>query len=262
MSDPVPEWATQSGFDVRVAWGPEGIGALAAGVTTIVLVDILRFTTALGVATARGASVQPAPWPFDAAGADDGVVVADGSRPGALSLSPGSLAGVGRADRIVLPSANGSHCSSLAAATGRVVVGASLRDAAAVGAWLLDHEGPVGVIACGERWPDGSLRPAVEDLIGAGAVVAVLAGTRSRSPEAEAARVAFEAAAGDLPTVLAECASGRELRAKGLGDDIAWAAASDVSDAVPVLGDDGAYRAPEHGQPRRADGAPAAPPTP
>jgi 2-phosphosulfolactate phosphatase len=243
VSDPVPEWATQSGFDVRVAWGPAGIGALAAGVSAVVLVDILRFTTALDVATACGAAVQPAPWPFDAAGVDDGVEVADGSGPRALSLSPGSLAGVGPGQRIVLPSANGAHCSSLATATGRTVAGACLRNAASVGAWLLHRDGPVGVIACGERWPDGSLRPAVEDLIGAGAVVAVLARTRSCSPEAAAARVAFEAAAGDLATVLADCASGRELRARGLGDDITWAAASGVSDAVPVLGDDGAYRA-------------------
>jgi 2-phosphosulfolactate phosphatase len=243
VSDRVPEWSTQSGFDVRMAWGPAGIGALAAGVTALVLVDILRFTTALDVATARGAAVQPAPWPFDVGDVGDGVEVADGSRPRALSLSPGSLAGVGPGDRIVLPSANGSHCSSLAAATGRVVVGACLRNAASVGGWLLYRDGPVGVIACGERWPDGSLRPAVEDLVGAGAVVAVLAARRSCSPEAEAARVAFEAASADLATVLGECASGRELRAKGMGEDIAWAAASGVSDAVPVLADDGAYRA-------------------
>ena len=121
------------------------------------------------------------------------------------------------------------------------MVGACLRNAASVGGWLLYRDGPVGVIACGERWPDGSLRPAVEDLIGAGAVVAVLARTRSCSPEAQAAGAAFEAAAGVLATVLEESASGRELRAQGLDDDIAWAAASGVSDAVPVLGDDGAY---------------------
>jgi 2-phosphosulfolactate phosphatase len=243
MSGPVPEWATQSGFDVRVGWGPAGIGALAAGVSTIVLVDILRFTTALEVATARGAAVRPAPWPFDAAAVVDGFEVADGRGPRALSLAPGSPAAVDPGDRVVLPSANGSHCASLAAATGRTVVGACLRNAAAVGAWLLHGRGPVGVIACGERWPDGSLRPAVEDLVGAGAVVAVLAARRSCSPEAEAARVAFEAATADLATVLGECASGRELRAKGMGEDIAWAAASGVSDAVPVLADDGAYRA-------------------
>ena len=242
----MPEWATQSGFDVRLAWGPQGIGALAAGVTTVVLVDILRFTTSLEVATARGAAVWPAPWPFDAAAVVDGAEVADGCGPRALSLAPRSLAGVAPGDLVVLPSANGSHCSSLAAATGRTVVGACLRNAAAVGAWVLHRGGPVGVIACGERWPDGSLRPAVEDLIGAGALVAALAplaGGRSCSPEAEAARVAFEAAAGDLATVLGECASGRELRAKGLGEDIAWAAAAGISDAVPVLGADGAYRA-------------------
>jgi 2-phosphosulfolactate phosphatase len=243
VSEPAPEWATQSGFGVRCAWGPEGLAALAPGVEAIVLVDVLRFTTALDVATARGAVVQPAPWPFEGAGAGERLQVADGSGPRALSLSPGSLSGLVPGESIVLPSANGSHCSALAAATGRLVVGACLRNAVAVGAWLVGRQGVVGVIACGERWPDGSLRPAVEDLIGAGAVVAALGGEPSCSPEASAARATFAAAAGDLAAVLAECASGRELRAQGLGDDVEWAAQLQVSRAVPVLGGDGAYRA-------------------
>jgi 2-phosphosulfolactate phosphatase len=238
----VAEWATQTGFDVRLAWGPEGIGTLAGGVATVVLVDVLRFTTALDVATARGAAVHPARWPFDREVADD-ADGADGSAVGTGSLSPGSLAAVTPGDRIVLPSQNGSHCSAVAAATGRAVVGACLRNAAAVGSWLLPRDGPVAVIACGERRPDGSLRPAVEDLIGAGAVVAALGRGRSCSPEADAARAGFVAAAADLNAVLWDCESGRELRAKGLADDIAWAAASAVSSGVPVLGADGAYRA-------------------
>jgi 2-phosphosulfolactate phosphatase len=246
MTEPAPAWATQAGFDVRCAWGPPGLAALAPGVASLVLVDVLRFGTAVDVATAGGAAVEPAPWPFDGAGRDGAVEVADGTGTRALSLSPASLAAVGPGQRIVLPSANGSHCSALAAATGLVVVAACLRNAPAVGRWLFDR-GPVGVVACGERWPDGSLRPAVEDLIGAGAVVAALAGTgsaaRSCSPEAAAVRAAFEAAADDLRRTLADSASGRELEAKGLGDDVGWAAALGVSDAVPVLGDDGAYRA-------------------
>ncbi len=243
MSEPAPEWATQSGFDVRCAWGPEGVAALAAGVEVVVLVDVLRFTTALDVATARGAAVEPAPWPYVPAGPGERLEVADGSGPRELSLSPGSLSGVVPGESIVLPSVNGSHCSALAAATGRLVVGACLRNAAAVGEWLLGRQGPVGVIACGERWPDGSLRPAVEDMIGAGAVVAALGRARSCSPEALAARATFEGATGNLASVLGECASGRELGAKGLGGDVEWAAELGVSHAVPVLGGDGAYRA-------------------
>ena len=96
---------------------------------------------------------------------------------------------------------------------------------------------------CGESWPDGTFRPAVEDLIGAGAVVAALAADRSRSPEARAAQGAFLACVGDLTATLAESVSGRELRAKGLSGDVAWAAARDVSPTVPVLGPDGVYRA-------------------
>jgi 2-phosphosulfolactate phosphatase len=44
---------------------------------------------------------------------------------------------------------------------------------------------------------------------------------------------AFAAAAGDLEAVLLDCASGRELVAKGFGHDIPIAAESDLSDVVP-----------------------------
>lgn len=82
--------------------------------------------------------------------------------------------------------------SDAAAWGGGVVVAACLRNARAVAAWLSERsgadDGPVTVIAAGERWPDGSLRPA-QDLLGAGAVVAALAQRRGVrvSPEAAAA---------------------------------------------------------------------------
>jgi 2-phosphosulfolactate phosphatase len=88
------------------------------------------------------------------------------------------------------------------------------------------------------------LRPAVEDLIGAGALVAALGdgeGSRSLSPEARAAMAAFEAAQSDFPGTLAASTSGRELYAKGSGGDVGWAAAFNVSSCVPVLDANGAY---------------------
>jgi 2-phosphosulfolactate phosphatase len=248
MSGRTREWSARSGFDVRLCWGPAGLRALGGEVDAIALVDILRFTTALTVAVEAGALVfpvgpsRPGPHP-------PGIEVADGSDSRGLPLSPASLAALRAGERIVLPSANGSHCSALAAGLAAVVVGASLRNADAVARWLLRRTAgspahPLAVVPCGERWPDGSLRPAVEDLIGAGALIAALRSAqegRSFSPEANAAMAAFASAQRDLPGTLAASTSGRELQAKGSGGDIGWAAALNASRCVPVLNADGAY---------------------
>jgi 2-phosphosulfolactate phosphatase len=75
---------------------------------------------------------------------------------------------------------------------------------------------------------------AVEDAVGAGALVAALG--PDRSPEAELALAQFEAARQrGLPRVLATVSSGRELVADGYGADVDLAAAHDCSSAVPQL---------------------------
>jgi 2-phosphosulfolactate phosphatase len=134
---------------------------------------------------------------------------------------------------VVLASPNGATVSLAAAEAGAVVLAGCLRNASAVAAAARDLGGPVGVVAAGELRHDGSLRPAVEDLIGAGAVLNALGG--HPSPEARAAVAAFLDAAPDLPSVLAGCASGRELAARGLDADLRLAAEHDVSRTVPRL---------------------------
>src|SRR4051794_31338252 len=52
----------QEGFDVRVGWGPRDAAVLAPAVDALVVVDVLRFTTAVDVAVARGVDVYPYPW--------------------------------------------------------------------------------------------------------------------------------------------------------------------------------------------------------
>ncbi len=143
--------------------------------------------------------------------------------------------------RLVLPSSNGSTNAHHLAKTALVVVGACLRNAAAVAAWIT-HQHPatgtrLAVVSAGERWPDGSLRPSVEDLAGAEAVIAALAqrGWTDMSPEAEVARDAHRSIDGDPNRALVRCASGRELIAAGYPDDIEVAAEADASDAVPVM---------------------------
>jgi 2-phosphosulfolactate phosphatase len=221
--------AEQPGFDVRFDWSAEGAALLTRACPVVVVVDVLRFTTAVEVAVARGAVVVPLPWPGrgspPAPGGDAG--------PGLFSLSPASVLGVRAGTRVELASPNGATVSLAAAGGGAVVLAGCLRNASAVGVAARALGGPVGVVAAGERRGDGSLRPAVEDLVGAGAVLHAAGGRPS--PEARAAVAAFLDAAADLPGLLAGCVSGRELAARGHAADLALAAAHDVSTAVPRL---------------------------
>lgn len=207
----------QPGFDTRMEWSAEGAALLGRVCPVVVVVDVLRFTTAVEVAVARGAVVVPRRW--------------GEGRPS--SLSPASLLGVRAGTRVELASPNGATVALAAADAGTVVLAGCLRNASAVAAAARALGGPVGVVAAGERRDDGGLRPAVEDLVGAGAVLHAAGGRAS--PEARAAVAAFLDAAGDLPRLLAGCVSGRELAARGLAADLALAAELDVSTAVPCL---------------------------
>lgn len=65
---------------------------------------------------------------------------------------------------------------------------------------------------------DGSLRPAFEDLIGAGAILSYLSGRLS--PEAEAAVAAFHAFKQNMLVYLKKSSSGKELIARGFESDV------------------------------------------
>ena len=210
-------WGDQASAEVRCEWGPVGVTAVPADV--VVVVDVLRFTTAVDAAVGRGVAVQPS----------------RGHDGASASLSPDSLLAMAPGSSVVLPSPNGSTCAVLAAEQGATVVAACLRNAAAVAAWLSARGGTVTVVPCGERWSDGSLRPALEDLLGAGAVISGLAG--DRSPEAAAAEAVWRSCADRLPEVLAGCSSGREQTARGWDADLAFASQVGVSRCVPLLVD-------------------------
>lgn len=135
---------------------------------------------------------------------------------------------------------SGGQASSVQSSGGQIVVAGCLRNAAAVGVYVASVGSRVGVLAAGERWPqDGSLRPAFEDLIGAGAVIASVASAANArlSSEASASTAAFADAKDDLELHLSECVSGGELSDRGYEIDVTWAAALNVSQAVPVLVD-------------------------
>ncbi|UUW87934.1 2-phosphosulfolactate phosphatase [Pimelobacter simplex] len=256
--DAVARAHAQDGRQVRLEWGPTGGAAISADADIAVVVDVLSFTTTLTIATARGTRVHPFAWKDERAAAAyarerDAVVAvgrfearALGGSGGALpSLSPAQLLDAVPVPRLVLPSPNGSAiCAALRAARpGLTVAGASLRNRSAVARWLAPQVAAgarVALVPAGERWPDGSLRPAVEDLWGAGAVLDALGSeTPSLGTEARHARAAYRAVAGTLEAALLDCASGRELVGVGFRADVVVAAALDADDVVPVLGADG-----------------------
>jgi 2-phosphosulfolactate phosphatase len=231
----------QADFRVRFGWGERDLALLAPLSARVVVVDVLRFTTAVSVAVERDATVYPFRWRDGSAAAFAervGAQLAGGRMRDAPSLSPVSLRRLGAGDRLVLPSPNGATLTLLAAEHGAEVYAGSLRNASAVAA-RCGPPGVVSVIAAGERWSDGSLRPCVEDLLGAGAVLSPLPAAE-RSPEAQTAVAAFADARPELEARLGRCSSGRELIAKGFGSDITMAADLDVARVCPVLRD-GAY---------------------
>lgn len=225
----------QAPYDVRFDWGTSGLNALR-DCRTFVIVDVLSFSTCVSVAVDRGAAVLPFRFDRGAAGSfalQQGAILAERRGAGTgYSLSPRSLHSIPPDARLVLPSPNGSTLSELAEKLGMVIAGC-LRNRTAVAQQAAALGGPIAVIAAGEQWPDGSLRPNVEDLWGAGAIIAALSG--QRSPEARAAAAAFLDSAPHLETWLLDSASGRELTERGFTEDVRIAADIDASTGAPVL---------------------------
>jgi 2-phosphosulfolactate phosphatase len=142
----------------------------------------------------------------------------------------------------VLRSANGAVCVRAAEHAHAVLIGA-LVNATAVAreaTWLAQQFATsVTVVACGERWQGsaeaavGGLRVALEDALGAGAILAALPG--EMSPEARVCAAAFRAQQANVMDLLWECGSGRELRARGFAGDVTHAARLDCYDCAPQL---------------------------
>jgi 2-phosphosulfolactate phosphatase len=168
----------QRPYRVRHDWGHAGARRAAARGDGIVVVDVMRFSTACAVAVARGVSLRPCAEPQP--------------DPDARRwLSPLSYAEVEPGTHLDLWSPNGATCCALAEQAPRVWVGALVNAGAVaedVSRWMVDSERAVTVLSAGERWArpaeDGALRFALEDYLGAGAILSRLDAELSRSPEA------------------------------------------------------------------------------
>lgn len=205
----------QSTYQVRFEWGTGGLARLAPA-DVVVVVDVLRFSSTVPDAVASGAVVS----------------LADAQEW----------------------SSNGAAVA--AAARDAVVLVGGLRNAAATArAIQVEQERrqqrtSVAVIAAGEKAADGTLRFAVEDQLGAGAVIAALTdlGIDHTAPDAAVAAEGFRALKGALRHLLTASGSARELEI-GVAStarmaesgivpaSVAEAASLDSSEVVPMLRD-------------------------
>jgi 2-phosphosulfolactate phosphatase len=230
---------SQREYEVRFEWGLAGVQALAPVSDVVVIVDVLSFTTCVDIVVGSGGFILPYRGPVEALAefaAANEAFYADRKRSGegAYSLSPASLVTIPAGTRLVLPSPNGSTLSL--AAEGIPTLAGCLRNARAVAEKAGQLGQRISVIAAGERWQqDGSLRPSLEDLVGAGAILSYLEG--NRSPEAETAVTTFHSVQSNLLETLQRCGSGKELVGRGFEPDVHLAAQLNVSSAAPVLVD-------------------------
>lgn len=226
----------QAEFKIRCEWGEQGIIQLAPISDIVIIVDVLSFSTCVEIATNKGAVIFPYHWRDQTASnyaqsMNAQLATKERKSNDSYSLSPASMMNISAETRLVLPSPNGA---SLSLRTGKTpTLTGCLRNCKSVADFAQNY-GTIAVIPAGEKWQDGSLRPALEDLVGAGAILSYLHG--KLSPEAEVAVAAFHSVK-DILTTLKESSSGKELMVRGFATDIELAAAINTSSCVPFFRD-------------------------
>ncbi|CAH0234703.1 2-phosphosulfolactate phosphatase [Microbacterium sp. Bi128] len=196
-----PDALAQANYQVRLDWGEAGLRRLAPAHVVVVV-------QTLGLSARAIAAAE-----------DDRTLAASSSD----------------AERIAL----------VAERAGAHVVVAGVRNAAAVAAHVLDvqrdrgERTSIAVIAAGDAddAPESGVRFAVEDLLGAGAVVTALGdlGIDHASPDAAVAGEGFRALRSAVRHLLTASGTGRVLADAGARDLVLAAAERDAASVVPVL---------------------------
>ena len=245
-SDMQSDTFSQTNYACRFEWGRDGAAAAEARGDLVVIVDALCFSTTAITAVNNGGIIYPS---IDEDDRDEIVekhkavkAVRRDEVPndGMFSLSPETFQMIEKGTKVVLTSPNGSYCCRCASKSPKLLLGAFV-NARSVGeavTSILDQtDMAVTVIACGERWQnpqeDGELRFAVEDFLAAGAIFSYM--MHDKSPEARVCEAAFSELENQLDEIIWECTSGLELRNKGYGHDVSFAAQLNIFDTIPIL---------------------------
>ncbi|MDN3018391.1 2-phosphosulfolactate phosphatase [Paenibacillus sp. BSR1-1] len=240
-------WFDQSPYECRVEWGRRGAREAADRGDIVIIVDVLSFSSTVISALTNGAIIYPFPPNLDGKeyaekiGAKYLLGRAEAARLSQPSLSPVSFNEHHHKKKFVLSSLNGAFCTWAASMVPALLIGSILNaEAVASAANQLRKQtrASITVIPCGEQWGDvqnneDTLRPAIEDYLGAGAILNYLEG--KKSPEAEVCIYAFQHATPKLKELIWECGSGRELRGRGFEADVIHCSGLNAYQTVPIL---------------------------
>ncbi|QDU82164.1 2-phosphosulfolactate phosphatase [Polystyrenella longa] len=240
--DPWPD------IEVHTEWGETGTALASERGDLVVIVDVLSFSTTLAVACGHGATILVYSTEEleimggrDQATRDLNAEIISRTRtsdPAFFSLSPASLSRCPNGTRLIVTSLNGARCVAHAGARLPSVIG-SLRNKTATARYIIHllQTNPniqrVTLVSCGEHWSSilpeqNGWRPALEDQIGAGAIVSELGECGlSLSAESQSANAIWQSVKSEISEALLSSVSGRELVEKGFQEDVLLAAEVD-----------------------------------
>jgi 2-phosphosulfolactate phosphatase len=221
-------------MQVDVLLTPRDVRAERLAERVVVVFDVLRATTTITAALAAGVAEVRVFESLDAATVaarafGGGAAVLCGERqclrpPGFdLGNSPGAFARGAHAGKTAFMCTTNGTRAIVAARTAKVLLIGAIVNASAVARRVVDEGLGAATLLCAGT--DGE--PAMEDLMGAGAVIDEMNRESTVAVENDAARVAlrlFRASRDDLSGALADATGGRNVIAVGLAGDVEFAA--------------------------------------
>lgn len=241
---------SQNPYRCKLDFGQWGTAQALARKDIIVIVDTLSFSTAVVTAVAHGGLIYPCSIAEDSVmlaqrlGAEVAVRRSEVPHKGWFSLSPITYVGITAGTKIVIPSPNGGTCSASAQTAPCLFIGSFINAKAianAISQVLKTTNLCVTIICCGERELAlsnyGETRMAIEDYLGAGAILSYL--KYEKSPEAYVCENAFLHTHKQLEAMLLDCCTGRKLRESGFVSDVQHASQLNLYSSVPIMGVEG-----------------------
>jgi 2-phosphosulfolactate phosphatase len=237
---------------LQLDWGLDGVRFALKNGDIVVIVDTLRFSTAVTTAIANGFTIYPVADQVEGKSVATSMGAEMSGRPGKdkYTISPHSYMKVLPGDnrRVVLYSPNGAACAALAGADDLVYIGCFL-NARAVGRLMAEmaHEKRrnITVVAAGEQraintgarivYDKEAAYPvfAVEDYLASGAIISST--ELGKNTEARLCQLTYECVQDQIEDLLFGSFSGKYLVGNGLAADITHAARLDLYDVVPIV---------------------------